>query len=61
MDCTVLRTNGMLVTEGSFISFFRENRHLQGFIIQFVNEYEVIVRTIDSDVYLVALNELQPA
>ena len=61
MECTVLRTNGMLVTEGSFICFFRENKQVQGFIIQFVNDYEVIVRAMDSDVYLVALHELQPA
>ena len=61
MECTVLRTNGMLVTEGSFISFFRENKRIQGFIEQFSNEYEVIVRAMDSDIYLVSLHELQPA
>jgi len=61
MEYVALRTNGLTIVEGSFISFFRENKRYQGFVTQILNEYEVIVRTIDSDVHLVALNELQRA
>ena len=61
MDCTIVRTNGFHLTEGSFVFFPAKNKTLQGLIVEFLNETQVIVRGVDMELYRVYLSDLHPA